>query len=186
MAKTETFDAPALTRSWLPPLDGGTALMAAVDRLHGVLRALSLDADRHQQLQHRDDRRAGSLRPGGMAQSLRRARHLALALGTASRSVSCCSWSPCRPASLFHGCWRAPISSVPICLSLVSGFRSSCPAWRLHLRLDADARSEHRPDQFLVAPGAGFERAQFRYLFFLGNHLGPRGEPRAVDQGHAA
>jgi iron(III) transport system permease protein len=44
MAKTETYDAPALTRSWLPPLDGGTAIMAALIGFMGfyVLYPLTL------------------------------------------------------------------------------------------------------------------------------------------------
>ena len=44
MAKTETFHAPALTRSWLPPLDGGTAIMAALIGFMGfyVLYPLTL------------------------------------------------------------------------------------------------------------------------------------------------
>jgi iron(III) transport system permease protein len=44
MAKTETFPAPALTRSWLPPLDGGTAIMAALIGFMGfyVLYPLTL------------------------------------------------------------------------------------------------------------------------------------------------
>jgi iron(III) transport system permease protein len=44
MAKTETYGAPALTRSWLPPLDGGTAIMAALIGFMGfyVLYPLTL------------------------------------------------------------------------------------------------------------------------------------------------
>jgi len=44
MAKTETLSAPALTRSWLPPLDGGTAIMAALIGIMGfyVLYPLTL------------------------------------------------------------------------------------------------------------------------------------------------
>ena len=44
MAKTETYDAPALTRSWLPPMDGGTAIMAALIGFMGfyVLYPLTL------------------------------------------------------------------------------------------------------------------------------------------------
>jgi len=44
MAKTETFNAPAVTRSWLPPLDGGTAIMAALIGFMGfyVLYPLTL------------------------------------------------------------------------------------------------------------------------------------------------
>ena len=44
MAKTETYNAPALTRSWLPPLDGGTAIMAALIGFMGfyVLYPLTL------------------------------------------------------------------------------------------------------------------------------------------------
>ncbi len=30
MAKTETFNGKAFPHSWLPPLDGGTALMAVL------------------------------------------------------------------------------------------------------------------------------------------------------------
>ena len=44
MAKTETYNAPAVTRSWLPPLDGGTAIMAALIGFMGfyVLYPLTL------------------------------------------------------------------------------------------------------------------------------------------------
>jgi iron(III) transport system permease protein len=44
MAKTETYDAPALTRSWLPRIDGGTAIMAALIGIMGfyVLYPLTL------------------------------------------------------------------------------------------------------------------------------------------------
>ena len=44
MAKTETFDGRALSRSWLPPLDGGTALMAVLIACMGfyVLYPLAL------------------------------------------------------------------------------------------------------------------------------------------------
>ncbi len=44
MAKTETFNAPAVTRSWLPPMDGGTAIMAALIGFMGfyVLYPLTL------------------------------------------------------------------------------------------------------------------------------------------------
>jgi iron(III) transport system permease protein len=44
MAKTETYNAPALTRSWLPPLDGGTAIMAGLIGFMGfyVLYPLTL------------------------------------------------------------------------------------------------------------------------------------------------
>jgi iron(III) transport system permease protein len=44
MAKTATYNAPAVTRSWLPPLDGGTAIMAALIGFMGfyVLYPLTL------------------------------------------------------------------------------------------------------------------------------------------------
>ena len=44
MAKTETLDPPALTRSWLPPMDGGTAIMAVLIGFMGfyVLYPLTL------------------------------------------------------------------------------------------------------------------------------------------------
>lgn len=44
MAKTETFNAPAVARSWLPPMDGGTAIMAALIGFMGfyVLYPLTL------------------------------------------------------------------------------------------------------------------------------------------------
>jgi len=44
MAKTETYAAPLLTRSWLPPMDGGTAIMAALIGIMGfyVLYPLTL------------------------------------------------------------------------------------------------------------------------------------------------
>jgi iron(III) transport system permease protein len=44
MAKTETFNGRALSRSWLPPLDGGTALMTVLIALMGfyVLYPLAL------------------------------------------------------------------------------------------------------------------------------------------------
>jgi len=44
MAKTETYNVPALTRSWLPRLDGGTAIMAALIGIMGfyVLYPLTL------------------------------------------------------------------------------------------------------------------------------------------------
>jgi len=44
MAKTETFNAPAVARSWLPPMDGGTAIMAVLIGFMGfyVLYPLTL------------------------------------------------------------------------------------------------------------------------------------------------
>lgn len=44
MAKTETFNVPAVARSWLPPMDGGTAIMAALIGFMGfyVLYPLTL------------------------------------------------------------------------------------------------------------------------------------------------
>ena len=42
MAKTETLNGRALPRPWLPPLDGGTALMAVLIGFHGFLRAYPL------------------------------------------------------------------------------------------------------------------------------------------------
>ena len=44
MAKTETYNAPALTRAWLPRIDGGTAIMAALIGFMGfyVLYPLTL------------------------------------------------------------------------------------------------------------------------------------------------
>jgi len=44
MAKTETYNAPAVARSWLPPMDGGTAIMAVLIGFMGfyVLYPLTL------------------------------------------------------------------------------------------------------------------------------------------------
>ena len=42
MAKTETISPLTVSRSWLPPLDGGTADHGRADRLHGFLCALPL------------------------------------------------------------------------------------------------------------------------------------------------
>ena len=46
MAKTETLSPATVSRSWLPPLDGGTALMAVLIGFMGFYRALPFDVDR--------------------------------------------------------------------------------------------------------------------------------------------
>jgi hypothetical protein len=168
MAKTETFQHRP-----------DAILVAATGRRHGdygrligfmgfyVLYPLTLLSINS--FQHRDDCRAGVM-DWSLARSVRRAgiwRSLwnSVKIGIVLQVIACrgnlCSWL--LPHELFFS---------PTCLSSASGFVFSAQLGD-HVRLDADARSEHGIDQFLAAPVAVFERAQFRHLFFLGNHLGP-------------
>ena len=183
MAKTETYNAPAVTRSWLPPLDGGTAIMAGLIGFMGfyVLYPLILIV-------------INSFNTATIAEP---------------EVYGLKAW---REAFSEPGIWRSLWNSVKIGIVLqidcpahghfhflVAGAHQYSFSERAGVRLldfifhaqpgddfwlDVDARSEHGPDQFLAAPDAAFERSQFRHLFVLGHRLGPSGRQRDFDQSH--
>ena len=165
MAKTETIGPASVSRSWLPPMDGGTALMAVLIGFMGFYRALPLDPDSHQQFQHRDDRRTAGLRSQGLARSVQRVWHLALAVEQRQDRHRVASDRPA--AGDFHFL-VARAHQYPIrqrvgvrLLDFVFSAR-----FGHHVRLDADARSEHGIDQLVAASDTVLKRAQFRHLHF--------------------
>jgi hypothetical protein len=175
MAKTETAELQVATRSWLPPLDGGTALMAVLIGFMGfyVLYPLILIL-------------INSFNTATIAEP---------------PAYGLKAW---QEAFSEPGIWRSLWNSVKIgwsaggrlptdfyllaagahqyflpALDSASGYRFTRP--RHDLRLDVDAR----PSTGLInlaAPAA--LRFEFRHLFVLGHHLGPCHGERYLHQSH--
>ena len=184
MAKTETLSPAPVIRSWLPPLNGGTALMAGLIGIMGFIVVYPLililinsfntatiaEPPVYGLKAWRD-----AFSEYGIWRSLWNSVKIGIVLQIIALPLGIfVSWLLARTNILFANHFEFGFWISFFLPNLATTF-----GWMLMLDPSTG------PDQRLAAPASFFERAQFRHLFLLGDHLGAFGFHRLVDQGNA-